>query len=414
VSVVCPAFGSATATLRVAAVATGPGLRTASVTAPGQATDASGLRVVNGPGAPLRVSAILPDAFGAATVVTAEAGADRGLSASACVAPATDHWFAGVDIRPAAQSEVVVANLDETEAAVDILAYGEKGRIAAPRGVRVAGNSVATISLGTLERTAGPITLEVSSSDGRVAAFVRQRTWQLDVPLGAEWLPEAVAPAAQLVVPGVPAGAGGRSLVVTNPGERTATLTVAGLTRDGTVGLPGIDQVEVPPGTTRTVALETGLDQQSAALTLASTEPVTAAIWLDAGGGDARRDPAYAAAVPPLPADSIWPVPLGRGATSVLQLANPGTTPATATVTLASGSDPGQAQEVTVPAGAVLEIPLLRASTDVVRVQPKGDLRGAVVATAKLGKVRGITVVGLVADVTRGEAPVVFDPHTGS
>ncbi len=233
VSVVCPAFESVTATVRVAVAATGPGLRTSKVTEPNQGTDAGAFKVFTNTGQPIRVSAPLPDPFGGTSVVVAENGPDRGLSASGCVVPRTDHWFTGVDVRTQAQSEVVVSNLDGTTASVDITAYGADGKVAAPRGVEVAGNSSATISLGVLPRLDGPVTLHVSSSDGRVAAFVRQRTWQTDVPLGVDWLPSGIDPATDLVVPGIPEGAGGRTLVVTNPGERTATVTIGVLSNSG-------------------------------------------------------------------------------------------------------------------------------------------------------------------------------------
>ncbi|MCA0294582.1 MAG: DUF5719 family protein [Actinobacteria bacterium] len=415
VSVVCPAFESPTATVRVAALSTGSGLRTATVARPTEVTDATGLRVVRDPGVPLRVSALLPNPFGATTSVAAEAGGDRGLSAAACTAPATEHWFTGVDIRTIAQSEVVVANLDGTPASVDLTAFGEKGRFGAPRGVRVEGNSVETISLGNLARLTGPVTIQVSSSDGRVAAFVRQRTWQGDAPLGADWLDATTAPATELVVPGVPAGEGARTLVLTNPGDRTATVAVGGLGKDGPVGLAGAEQVEVPPQTTRTVDLETTLDSQPGALTLTATQPVTAGMWLDTGGSQTRHDPAYTVATRPLPSDAVWALALGKGATTVLQLANPGAAEAAVTVTAGTTADDAQPQQVSVPAGSIVEVALARAATNVVRVQTGAtDLRGALVSTDRLGKVHGLAVIDLAAEETHGDAPAVFDPHAGS
>ncbi len=415
-SVVCPGFESATATVRIAAAAAGPSLRTSKVADPAAAEDAGSFHVVDGAGEPLRVSALVPDPFGGSTSVSAEVGPDRGLSATACASPSTDHWFAGADVRDVAQSEVVVANLDETSASVDLSVYGEDGRATAPRGIEVEGNSVRTISLGALDRSAGPVTVEVSSGDGRVAAFVRQRTWNLDVPLGADWLPEATAPATALVVPGVPSGNGERRLVVTNPGDLTATVKIGSLTTSGRGQLAGAEQLEVPPQATRSIDLAVGLDGQPGAIRLDSTQPVTAGMWLDAGGNDARHDPAYTAATSPLPGNSLWPLALGKAATTVLQLANPGEADATVTVTAGSGDDPGQAQDVTVPAGSTLEVALAAGDTNLVRVQTGAtDLRGALVATATLGRVRAITVVDLAADDSRsGEAPVVFDPHAGS
>jgi len=417
VSVVCPAFESATATIRVAVAATGSGLRTAKVTEPNQGSDAGRVTVLTSAGQPVRVSAPLPDPFGATTVVVAANGPERGLSASGCVVPRTEHWFTGADIRTQAQSEVVVANLDGTPASVDLTVYGPDGRIAAPRGVEVAGNASATISLGALPRTAGPITARVTSSDGRVAAFVRQRTWAQDVPLGADWLPSGAEPATDLVIPGIPGGAGARKLVLTNPGDRTSTVTIGVLSASGPVELAGSEQVEVPAGVTRSVDLASGLAQEGAALKLTATQPVTAGMWLDSGGDDSRRDPTYTVATAPLPTDGIWPLAAGKSAKTELLLANPGETEASVSVTTSSGSAaPGAPKVVTVPPGSTTVVSLNAAAATLIRLQTVApDLRGALVSTDRLGKIHALAVVDLAAQDARPvSAKVVFDPHTGS
>lgn len=413
VSVACPGFSSVTATVRTAAAAAGAGLRAGPVTRPGAGEEVSGLHVATAP-AYQRVSALLPDPFAATTTVSAAVGADRGLSAVACAAPGTGHWFGGVDLGVDAQSEVVVANLDQAEATVDLAVYAQGGRVAAPRGITVDGNSVQTISLGTVERS-GPVGVQVSSGDGRVAAFLRQRTWDGDTPLGADWLAETTPPATDQVIPGLPAGAGGRRLVVTNPGERTATVALALLSATGVGTVVGSEQLEVPAQTTRTIDLAAGLQEQVAALRLTSDQPVVAGAWLDSGGSDARRDPAFTSATPPLPADSVWPVALGRGADTVLHLANAGEGDATASVVLATGSEPAGPTEVVVPAGAVVTVAVPRAAANLIRVRTTAPaLHGALVATDRLGRVRGLTVLPLATDERRTEVPVVFDPHAGS
>lgn len=416
VSVVCPAFESATAGLRVAAVAAGPGLRTARLSVPGQAEVSDALKVLSGPAEPVRISAPLPEPFGASTVVRADVGPDRGLSASSCPAPRTEHWFTGVDVSAEAQSEVVVMNLDGTPVSVDLTVHGRQGRVSAPRGVEVAGNGSETISLGVLPRDEEPVSVAVSSSDGRVAAFVRQRTWAGDTPLGADWLPAGVAPATDLVVPGVPAGEGARRLVVSNPGDRTAAVGIEVLSASGPIELAGFEQLEVPAGTTRSVALTSGLDGQAGALRLTATQPVTAAVALDSGAARSRHDPAYTAAAEPLPADGIWPLAAGRAARTVLQLTNPGQTEAVVTVTASVGAEAGRAEQVTVPAGSIAEVALSAGGANVVRVQTTAaDLRAALISTERLGSVRGLAVLGLTAeDSSAGSAEVVFDPHVGS
>jgi hypothetical protein len=281
----------------------------------------------------------------------------------------------------------------------------------------VAGNSSATISLGVLPRLDGPLAVHVSSSDGRVAAFVRQRTWQTDVPLGVDWLPSGTDPATDLVVPGIPEGVGARTLAVANPGERTATVTIGVLSNSGPIELAGSEQLEVPAGTTRTIDLAAGLAEQAGALKLTSTQPVTAGMWLDSGDDDARRDPAYTVATAPLPADAIWPLAVGKSGHTVLQLANPGEAAATVSVTTsANAAAPGQPTVVVVPPGSTVSVPIVAAAATVVRVQTEAtDVRAALVSTERLGKVRGLSVVDLAAQDAHGtSAQVVFDPHAGS
>lgn len=87
------------------------------------------------------------------------------------------------------------------------------------------------------------------------------------------------------------------------------------------------------------------------------------------------------------------------------------------TITTAAGAAPaGSPRMVKVPPGSTTTVPLDAAAANVVRVQTEAtDLRGALLSTLRLGKVRGLAVVGLVGTDDRGmSARVVFDPHAGS
>jgi len=416
VSLVCPAFSSATASLQVVATATGSGLQVTKLSAAGNASSAGQFQVLKDAAEPVRVSALLPDPFGGSTFVTATDGPARGISAAGCVSPRTDHWFAGVDVRTEAQADLVVVNLDGTAASIDLTAYGPDGRIAAPRGVEVAGNAAEAISLSGLPRGGDPITIAASSSDGRFAAFLRQRSWSGETSLGGDWLAAASDPATEHVIPGLAAGAGARRLVVANPNERTTTVTVGFLGASGPGVVAGAEQLEVPAETTRVLDLTTGLGGQAVALTLTSVQPVTAAVLQDTGSSETKHDPAFSAAAPPLPSDSVWPLAAGKKASSVLALANPSAAEVKVTVTLGVAENVGDPQEVAIPAGVEVQVPLEQAATNTVRIRTESDVvRGALVVTRKLGKVQGLTVWPL-ADQESGtsSASVAFDPRLGS
>lgn len=414
-SVVCPGLSSITAQARLGLATTGEEASTAPLGDPAKSTSIDPFTVQAKANDYLRLSALLPAAFGGVLTVQAASGPERGLSAVACGAPDIEHWFAGVDLRESAQSEVVVANLDQTSASVDLTIYTEDGAVPGPRGILVEGNADRTISLSNLERSAGPVTVQVASSDGRVAAFVRQRTWNGAAPLGADWLPAAAAPATDAVIPGLPAGAGERRLVLTNPSERTTTVKLSTLTTSGPGEPVGVNEVQLPAGATRSVDLGAALSEQPVALVLHSDQPVAAAVWADAGSRPAQHDPAYTAAGDPLASDSIWPVAFGKSFATVLQLANPTDAEQRVQLTAGTKAASGTPQEIVLAPQSITEVKLDAAAANLVRLQTESDrLHGALISTGRLGAVRAVSILDLAGGRSVTPAEVVFDPHTGS
>jgi hypothetical protein len=414
-TVLCPAFDSATASRQVIAAATQAELRLAKLSAPQSPKTGSELVTVSQPSEPIRVSAERTGAFGATTAVTATDGSDRGLSLVRCVVPQPDYWFTGVEVSVDSGSEVDLVNLDGTRAVVDLTAYGPSGRLAASRGLVVDPNSEKKVSLALIQRGDQPITLRVTSSEGRVAAFLRQRSWGAARPLGADWLSASVEPATDVVVPGVPDGAGRRTLVIGNPGDRTAVVKVDVLGDSGVSNIVGADNIEVPAGATKAVELATGLGGAAAGLHLTSDQPVTAGLLADSGGTEDQIDPAGVGAAPALPADGIWPLALAKSATAAVSFTNPDSAGVTATVSIA-GATTGQDTTVKIPAQSTVTFALPKASGYSIRIRTEAtSLRAAVVARQNLGAVKGLAVLALVAPQIRSESiEVRYDPHLGS
>ena len=414
-SVVCPGFSSITAKVSLAAAATQSGLTSAELTKPEAKQPAADFGVLASAKSYTRLTAKLPNAFGGITSVQGKLGPDRGLSAAPCLAASTEHWFAGVDVRAEAQSEVVVVNLDQSQVSVDLAIYTKDGATAGPRGITVQPNATQAISLATVAREEDPVTVEVTSSDGRVAAFVRQRTWQGRDPLGADWMPAAVAPAESLVIPGVPAGPGQRRLIITNPGSRAASVKVGILTTAGAGEPAGANELQVPAGTTRSVDLTVPLSEQPVSVVATSGQPITAALWADLSDLPARHDPAFTAATTPISVDSVWPVAFDESVETVLQLANPSEAEQRVTVTLSTEKAPGEAKEVVLKPTSITELKLDAATANLVRLQTESEsIRAALVSTGRLGKVRGLSIVDLAGGRAVTPAEVVFDPRTGS
>lgn len=419
VSLLCPSFRAATSSVRVAAASTGEGLWTARASAPSTADEADGVTVLKDVVESVRVSGLRRDTFGAVSVAEASAGPERGLSAATCQAPRTEHWFAAVDVSEAAQADLVLVNIDASEAAVDVTVWSDTGRLAVPgsRGVAVAGDSERVLSLGPLLDSATPVSLQVETSQGRVAAFVRQRWWQGTTSLGADWVAAGRPPAGDLVIPGVPGGPGARDLVVANPGDRTAAVRIEFLGASGRAAIAGYETVEVPPQTTRVVPMANGLAEQPGALRLVSSQPVTASVKILSAGGVDRRDPAVLPATAPLGADGLWPVAISTAAQAVVSLSNPSTEDAMVTLTAGNSlGGPGQVTQLLVPAGTTVDVPLEEASVPVVRLQTdSATIHAVLTATKTLGKVSGIAVITMGAgQAAPRPATIHFDPHAGS
>lgn len=415
ISVVCPAFTTVTANVRVSAAAVNQTVRMAGLYQPKKAKEFKNLATMVNPHQPVRVSVANSHLFGASTISGSMSGPSRGLAASICNSPQAEHWFTGVDVSKNSQAELNLVNLDETEAIVDLTAYGQMGRIAAPRGISVRPGSQTKIAMSLLNHAPAPVTVQVTTSQGRIAAFVNQATWAKGVVSSSDWVPDESGPATELVLPGVPSGGGRRTLVVNNPGSRSTSVRIDVLGKDGLSQLADAPQVTVPPGTTQSVDLAKGLDGQPAGLRLSSDYPVTASVLVDNGRPASAIDAAVGGFVAPLPSDGIWPVMLGKTSIGQIQFVNPGTTDATATVQVAGDAKAGKEVQITVPANGSIQVAMPKANLNTVRIRTASTvMRAAILVTGSVGKVQGLAILDLSTEEMRARpAQVIFDPHLG-
>ncbi len=417
---VCPSFESATTSVRIGVIRQWGSLTTAPLTDPEQRDDQpDGVNVLTDRTEPVLVTAQETAGLGAVSLTRASSGPDRGLSAAACLSAATQRWFSGVLLNDDTQAELVLANSDTVEAAVNVTIFGPDGRINAPgsRGIVIEPHSARSVPLSVMATVDGPVSLLVESSAGRVAATLHQRLWRGTTPLGSDWIPPTLAPATELVLPGIVAGTGDRELVVTNPGERTASVAVELLGEDGRAAVPGAENLDVPAGVTRSLELGPGLAGQVGALRLTSEQPIVAGMRQSSADDPAKQDPVWAAALEVPDLDAVLPLPAGAKASATLLLSNPAQTDAEVTVTLGNelGGE-GTTTQVAVPAGSTLAVPVPSSKTPWVKVSAgRNEVRGAVQVTERLGGVDGLTLLPLVTprSATADHRPVVFDPHAG-
>jgi hypothetical protein len=237
---------------------------------------------------------ILIEGLGALAPVTeaalslfASRGDDRGLAEQTCERPTTSWWFAGGSSTLGHTTRIVITNVEDAPASMDIRVLGTSGLQTASggRGLAVAARSRVELRLDELapEEVAAAINVRVNS--GRVHVAVLKRILDGPTPEGIEWLPR-VQPQGRLVIP-VPPGLSAPTLVIAPIGKAPSRIEVRVRTEEGSFVPLGLEVLNLDADTVRTVDLTDALDD-GGAVEIDSDVPVVATVLAraEAGGED--------------------------------------------------------------------------------------------------------------------------------
>jgi hypothetical protein len=301
-------------------------------------------------------------------------GPGRGASALVCPAPAAAAWFVGGATTVGTSSELVLVNVEDVPAVVDLRVWTADGPadLRPGRATVVPARSRVVVPVDRLAPDRDLLALHVDAVRGRVASALRVVRADGRTPLGTDWVPAGLPPARELVVPGLTAGPGRRTALLTNPGQDDAVVRLELVTGDGSTVPDGGEAVSVPAGTSVAVDLSAALATTRAALRVTSDgAPVLAGALLVDGDG-AARDAAWAAATPPLAGVVQLPAPPPAPKATLLLSA-----PAGDAVVQLGGA------RVEVPSGTTVEVPLTAATSLRVLTGPVHAARWAVEAGAR-------------------------------
>jgi len=135
-----------------------------------------------------------------------------------------------------------------------------------------------------------------------VAPAVRSNPTTNGKPAGVDWLNASAPPATMVFVPATAPGAGMRILSVANPSDLQATVSLTVNGPNGPFKPAGLETVQVPAGSVKTVKLDTILNGDPSAITVSSDQPVTASMrssdasgtdFASIGAAEALTGPAY-------------------------------------------------------------------------------------------------------------------------
>lgn len=239
-------------------------------------------------------------------------GQGRGLAGAQCQPTGTDFWFVGAASGVGERAVLVLTNPESATATVDVTLHGKRGVIDAPdaRGIQVRATTSVERRLDQLAPGNKVLAVHVQVRVGRLSAAITETDVFGFEPRGTDWIPQAVAPANQLVVPGVPAVNQGRDskvrLDIVAPGE-AAVVTVSLITPEGSFTPQGADVVDVPAAGVASVDLTEALRGDPAALVLTSDVPITAGAKVELKNPDIFGDVLFLAAASPVAAPAVVP-----------------------------------------------------------------------------------------------------------
>jgi len=317
-TLICPAALRGKDAVGVATTATKAAGGEAALTGKGAAADSVSLAPGKVTPAEADKDGLVISAVGNASAgLVAGRSSRRPLAATECRPPAGEEWFTGLGAGPVHNSTIELTNPNKGSGVVDITVLDKNGvvDIADLRGVAVPGGSSRTIDLQKLMSRTGSLAIHTSVVRGQVAVAVRDRSGQLVASSGSEeWLAPQGAPRTSNLLLGYPKHATSQSLVIANPGDNQVTASLKLVTPDAVISPQGAPDVQIPPHTVATVALNGLLDKPVAedayGIELDASGPVTTTLRSVAHG-----DLAVTAPAGPVSVASALVVPAGKGVT---------------------------------------------------------------------------------------------------
>lgn len=241
-------------------------------------------------------------AFTAATVPTELGG---GLVVGDCPGTVNSAWFVGGGSVTRHASTLILTNLADVPAVIDLRFLGARGPIDAvnAEGIVIAPGTTRRLGLDQFAAGEQEIAVQVVRRRGSVSVDLLDATTG---PIAGTELIPPTSLARQIELPGVIAGPG-RTLIVANPGDAVLRADVQVLGAQGPFSPEGLAQVEVAAGAVVAVPIPDSAGADATALRISADRPVVAAVRMQ----PTPRDLAYATTATAVRGPVVVPVALG-------------------------------------------------------------------------------------------------------
>jgi hypothetical protein len=204
------------------------------------------------------------------------------LAWAPCPEPRARWWFVGAGAAVVTHDTVLtVDNPRIGQADVDIDVYGPNGPVEAPglHGITVPSGTSRVVDLAKVAPAVGDLAVSVVATRGLVAVSAADRFAPGVVGKPAqEWLPSQSVPASTVTMAGLPPKPDRAALVVVNPRQVEAIVSVEVIGATGTFAPKQNATLTVPPQSVATASLTAVFDGSPVAVRVSSTRPVTATV----------------------------------------------------------------------------------------------------------------------------------------
>lgn len=372
-------------TTRMTCLQSGDALAYSAGTMTATATE-SGDEIFSGTGSGLFAGVDGPFVIGADALAVAGIYAAGPARTFAPCAPAATSGT--IVVTEPGDAELLITNSDANEAIVDLTLLGPDGEVAAigARGIAVAPGVSRRIALSVLSPE-GPVGVSFRASEGRVAMAA------VNVEGRAARYVAPTRPALEHLIGGVPPGASDVQLVISNPREERADITVTALGATSSYELAATADLSVEPMSSVVVPIADSLGGEASAIRVESTQEVAAGVVVSGPTGSPATLVDVEAA-PELAATTMG---------GALQITNPGTDPVEVKVSA------GEGFTLTVSPGTTVVQVLPLAAQQLITVTADDP----VIASAATSEATGTIIVPLggVADEPRSTGTAELDAH---
>jgi hypothetical protein len=316
-----------------------------------------------------------------------------------CPEPRARWWFVGAGAATVTHDTVLtLSNPRANQAVLDIDVLGTNGPVRSPglHGITVPAGGSRVVDLAKVSPAVGELAVNVVATRGLVAISAVDRFAPGVVGKAVqEWLPGQSLPGTTVTLAGLPSDPDRASLVVVNPRNVEAIVSLEVIGTTGTFAPDDLPPMTIPPHSVVTESIRSVFDGDPLAVRVTSAQPVTAAVRTVTGG-----DVAFATGVQPIRDTTAVAVPSGRGQ---LVLSSVGRKTSVEVRAFSAAGKQLLDRTVPVPQASSVGVPLPTGARYLRLVAPSTDA----VAGFSVSDAGGVTSAGVVPAIRSVLLPVV-------